>query len=72
MIVEKDVETSIYEIPLVLSRAGLDEIILNRFRIAQTGQSVEGLGKSGQRDSQSERKGPDWCGWEIFRTAGCV
>jgi CTP synthase len=35
VIVEKDVETSIYEIPLVLSRAGLDEIILNRFRIAR-------------------------------------
>jgi CTP synthase len=35
VIVEKDVETSIYEIPLVLSRAGLDEIILNRFRIAK-------------------------------------
>ena len=35
MIVEKDVETSIYEIPLILSRAGLDEIILNRFRIAR-------------------------------------
>ncbi len=33
VIVEKDVETSIYEIPLVLARAGLDEIILNRFRI---------------------------------------
>lgn len=35
VIVEKDVETSIYEIPLVLSRAGLDEIILNRFRIVK-------------------------------------
>jgi CTP synthase len=35
VIVEKDVETSIYEIPLVLARAGLDEIILNRFRIAR-------------------------------------
>jgi len=35
VIVEKDVETSIYEIPLVLSEAGLDEIILNRFRIAK-------------------------------------
>ncbi len=35
VIVEKDVETSIYEIPLVLARAGLDEIILNRFRIAK-------------------------------------
>ena len=35
VIVEKDVETSIYEIPLVLSRAGLDEIILNRFRIVR-------------------------------------
>ncbi|MBT8041911.1 MAG: CTP synthase [Pontiella sp.] len=35
VIVEKDVETSIYEIPLVLQRAGLDEIILNRFRIAK-------------------------------------
>jgi CTP synthase len=35
VIVEKDVETSIYEIPLILSRAGLDEIILNRFRIAK-------------------------------------
>jgi CTP synthase len=35
VIVEKDVETSIYEIPLVLSQAGLDEIILNRFRIAK-------------------------------------
>ncbi len=35
VIVEKDVETSIYEIPLVLSQAGLDEIILNRFRIVK-------------------------------------
>ncbi len=35
VIVEKDVETSIYEIPLVLQEAGLDEIILNRFRIAK-------------------------------------
>jgi len=35
VIVEKDVETSIYEIPLVLQRAGLDEIVLNRFRIAK-------------------------------------
>jgi len=34
VIVEKDVETSIYEIPLVLAEAGLDEIILNRFRIS--------------------------------------
>ncbi len=35
VIVEKDVETSIYEIPLVLAQAGLDEIILNRFRVAK-------------------------------------
>lgn len=35
VIVEKDVETSIYEIPLVLARAGLDEIVLNRFRIVK-------------------------------------
>ena len=35
VIVEKDVETSIYEIPLMLQRAGLDEIVLNRFRIAR-------------------------------------
>jgi CTP synthase len=35
VIVEKDVETSIYEIPLMLQRAGLDEIVLNRFRIAK-------------------------------------
>ena len=35
VIVEKDVETSIYEIPLMLQRSGLDEIVLNRFRIAK-------------------------------------
>jgi CTP synthase len=40
VIVEKDVETSIYEIPLVLSRAGLDEIILNRFRIAKAAKPL--------------------------------
>ncbi|MCF7816732.1 MAG: CTP synthase [Kiritimatiellales bacterium] len=41
VIVEKDVETSIYEIPLVLSRAGLDEIILNRFRIAKPSRPLK-------------------------------
>jgi len=41
VIVEKDVETSIYEIPLVLSRAGLDEIILNRFRIARPSRPLK-------------------------------
>ena len=33
VIVEKDVENSIYEIPLILSKAGLDQIILDRFQI---------------------------------------
>lgn len=32
---EKDVETSIYEIPLVLAEQGVDEQILNHFRIAK-------------------------------------
>jgi CTP synthase len=40
VIVEKDVETSIYEIPLVLSRAGLDEIILNRFRVVRASKPL--------------------------------
>jgi len=40
VIVEKDVETSIYEIPLVLSKAGLDEIILDRFQIAKPVQPL--------------------------------
>jgi CTP synthase len=35
VIVEKDVETSIYEIPLVLAEQGVDELILNHFRIAR-------------------------------------
>ncbi len=35
VIVEKDVETSIYEIPLVLAEQGVDEQILNHFRIAR-------------------------------------
>lgn len=35
VIVEKDVETSIYEIPLVLANQGVDEIILNHLRIAK-------------------------------------
>ncbi|RZO87918.1 MAG: CTP synthase [Kiritimatiellaceae bacterium] len=33
VIVEKDVDHSIYEIPIILSKAGLDEIILKRFCI---------------------------------------
>ena len=40
VIVEKDVDTSIYEIPLVLSEAGLDEIILNRFRIVKASKPL--------------------------------
>ncbi len=40
VIVEKDVETSIYEIPLELSKAGLDGIILNRFRMAKPAKSL--------------------------------
>jgi CTP synthase len=35
VIVEKDVETSIYEIPLLLAKQGVDEIILNHLRIAK-------------------------------------
>ncbi len=35
VIVEKDVETSIYEIPLVLAEQGVDEQILNHFRLAK-------------------------------------
>jgi CTP synthase len=35
VIMEKDVETSIYEIPLVLAEQGVDELILNHFRIAR-------------------------------------
>ena len=41
VIVEKDVETSIYEIPLILARAGLDEIILNRFRVAKPSRPLK-------------------------------
>ena len=33
VIVEKDVELSIYEIPIILSNSGIDEIILERFKI---------------------------------------
>jgi len=35
VVVEKDVETSIYEIPLVLAKQGVDEQILNHFRLAR-------------------------------------
>ena len=41
VIVEKDVEYSIYEIPLILSKAGLDEIILNRFQIERPASSLD-------------------------------
>ena len=33
VIVEKDVEVSIYEIPLILSKYGLDQLVLNHFKI---------------------------------------
>jgi CTP synthase len=41
VIVEKDVETSIYEIPLVLAKQGVDEQILNHFRIAKPSKPLE-------------------------------
>lgn len=40
VIVEKDVDHSIYEIPLILAKTGLDEIILNRFRIVRPGRPL--------------------------------
>jgi CTP synthase len=41
VIFEKDVETSIYEIPLVLAEQGVDELILNHFRIAKPTKSLK-------------------------------
>jgi len=41
VIVEKDVETSIYEIPLVLAEQGVDEQILNHFRIAKPAKPLK-------------------------------
>ena len=41
VIVEKDVETSIYEIPLVLAEQGVDEQILNHFRIAKPSKTLK-------------------------------
>lgn len=41
VIVEKDVETSIYEIPLVLAEQGVDELILNHFRIARPAKPLK-------------------------------
>ncbi len=41
VIVEKDVETSIYEIPLVLAEQGVDEQILNHFRIARPAKPLK-------------------------------
>ena len=41
VIVEKDVETSIYEIPLVLAEQGVDELILNHFRIARPTRALK-------------------------------
>ena len=41
VIVEKDVESSIYEIPLILSKAGLDQIILDRFQIERVASSLD-------------------------------
>ena len=41
VIVEKDVDISIYEIPLILAQAGLDEIILKQFCIDQPAKPLE-------------------------------
>jgi CTP synthase len=41
VIVEKDVETSIYEIPLVLAEQGVDEQILNHFRIVRPSRPLK-------------------------------
>ena len=41
VIVEKDVDVSIYQIPLILSNAGLDQLILDHFQIKKPVASLE-------------------------------
>lgn len=42
VIEEKDVETSIYEVPLMLEQEGLDQLVLDHFGIGQTKSSDHG------------------------------
>ena len=70
VIEEKDVQHTIYELPLVLAEQGLDEIILVHFRLAKPSAKLQPWRKLVDTIINPVRNREDRRDRQVFRTAG--